>query len=241
MKLAIMQPYFLPYLGYFQLMAAVDAFVVYDNIKYTKKGWINRNRLLARGQAAVFTVPLAQGSDQLDVRDRRLAEVFDRQKLLNQFAQAYRRAPQFERLWPWLQGIVRHPDTGLFGYLLHSIDQVRDALSLPTPLIVSSSVLIDHRLRGQDRVLALCQALQADGFVNPAGGVELYQPEVFAARGVNLQFLRSHLPPYAQGGHEFVPALSIVDVMMFNTPEVTQRMLSTGFELHGPRPVTAPF
>lgn len=232
MKLAIMQPYFLPYIGYFQLMGAVDTFVIYDNIKYTKKGWINRNRLLRRGEPALFTLPLAQDSDQLDVCDRRLSSSFDRSKLLNQFVEAYRHAPQFPALYPWLERIVGCPAGDLFGYLRHSIELVREQLALPAQLITSSSIAIDHELRGQDKVLAICKTLGASSYINPTGGVDLYQREAFTRQGVDLLFLRSTLPPYSQGAHPFVSALSIVDVLMFNGPDAVQRMLLEGFEFH---------
>ena len=95
MRLAIMQPYFFPYIGYFQLIAAVDMFIVYDNIKYTKKGWINRNRMLQNGKDVMFSLPLKSDSDYLDVCERELAADFNRDKLLNQFKGAYRRRPVF--------------------------------------------------------------------------------------------------------------------------------------------------
>lgn len=93
MKLSIMQPYFLPYSGYFQLIAASDLFVVYDNIKYTKKGWINRNRFLRDGKAVPFSLPLKHAPDSLEIRERELTANFNPGKLLNQFRAAYRQAP----------------------------------------------------------------------------------------------------------------------------------------------------
>ena len=88
MKLALMQPYFLPYVGYWQLLAAVDEFIVYDNIKYTKKGWINRNRMLRNGEDVMFSLPLQGASDSLDIVERELSDSFDREKLLSQFSGA---------------------------------------------------------------------------------------------------------------------------------------------------------
>ena len=102
MKVGIMQPYFLPYVGYFQLIAAVDLFIVYDNIKYTKKGWINRNRMLLNGTDTTFSLPLRKDSDYLNVVDRELSLDFDRHKLLNQLRGAYIRAPYFNVVWPML-------------------------------------------------------------------------------------------------------------------------------------------
>ncbi|MBU6367034.1 MAG: WbqC family protein [Gemmatimonadetes bacterium] len=211
-----MQPYFLPYLGYFQLIAAVDAFVVYDTIKHTKKGWINRNRLLRDGADAPFTLPLAAGSDHLDVVQRQLAPTFDREKLLRQFRGAYARAPHFASAFPLVERVVRHPDDNLFRYLLHAIRAVCGHLAIATALHVASAVPANHALRGQERVLAICEALGATTYLNPPGGRALYDAGAFAARGIRLEFLEPRLDPYPQFGAPFVPALSIVDVLMFN-------------------------
>ncbi len=227
-----MQPYFLPYIGYFQLMGQVDCFVVYDNIKYTKKGWINRNRLLRGGQPVTFSLPLAAGSDALDIRERHLAQDFNRRKLLAQLTEAYRLAPQFPALKPWLEELILFGENNLFDYLLHSLRQVHARLALPCELLVSSSVEADHGLRGQDRVLSICKALGATTYINPTGGVELYEPAAFAEQGIELKFLKSTLPAYPQGAHPHVPALSIIDVLAFNDLPTVQNMLSQGFVFH---------
>jgi hypothetical protein len=219
MKVAVMQPYFLPYIGYFQLIAAVGMFVVYDNIKYTKKGWINRNRILQNGRDATISLPLKKDADHLDVRERVLAPDFGRDKLLNQIREAYRRAPEFERTFPLVERIVRHPDPNLFGFLHHSIAATCEHLGIGTPIVVSSTIPIDHGLRNQDKVLALCQAVGATTYVNAIGGQELYSKDAFRERGIELAFIRSLPFEYAQLGEAFVPWLSIVDVMMFNPPD----------------------
>lgn len=231
MRLAIMQPYFLPYIGYWQLMGAVDAFVVYDRIKYTKKGWINRNRMLLNGGDAMFSLQLAQGSDQLMVCERELAQAFDRRKLLAQFEGAYRRAPQFEVLRPWLQDLVLDPANNLFDYLWQSITKVRDRLGLTTRLIVSSEVAHDESLKGQDKVLAICQAMGAKTYINAIGGMELYDREAFAAQGVELKFHKARPFEYAQFGAPFVPWLSILDVLMFNPTAVVDDAVRHQFDL----------
>lgn len=231
MKAAIMQPYFLPYIGYFQLIAAVDRFVVYDRIKYTKKGWINRNRLLVDGRDAMFSLPLKAASDGLDVAERELAPNFDRRKLLNQFAGAYRRAPQFEPTYALLEGIVNHPATDLFGYIHHSLAAVCAHLKIRTPLAVSSSLNFDNTLRGPEKVLAICATLGADHYLNPIGGTELYDKTEFAAKGVKLQFLKAQPFEYPQFGSPFVPWLSIVDVLMFNPVETIHGNLVRRYEL----------
>lgn len=231
MRLGIMQPYFLPYIGYFQLIAAVDLFVVYDNIKYTKKGWINRNRMLQNGQAVIFTLPLKSASDKLMVRDRELAVNFNRDKLLNQLTSAYRRAPYFENTLPLIEGIIRYQDPNLFRFLHHAIVKTCEYLGITTEIRTSSSIAIDHALQGQNKVLALCATVGASTYVNAIGGMELYDQETFRENGLTLQFIQPQLCEYPQFGNNFVPWLSIIDVMMFNPLATVQSWITTNYEL----------
>lgn len=231
MKLAIMQPYFLPYIGYFQLIGAADTFVIYDNIKYTKKGWVNRNRMLRNGEDVTFSLPLAKGSDSLDIVERELAADFDREKLLSQFKGAYGKAPQFDAVFPLLASIVRNEERNLFGYIYHSIVELCAHLGLATEIRISSEIAIDHDLKSQDKVLALCNALGADEYINPIGGLDLYRREDFAARNVALQFIKAKPFDYPQFGGPTVPWLSILDVLMFNPLDVVQDRIATGYEM----------
>ena len=231
MRLAIMQPYFFPYIGYFQLIAAVDLFIVYDNIKYTKQGWINRNRMLQNGKDVLFSLPLRSDSDARDVRDRELAADFNRDKLLNQFKGAYRRAPHFAQTYPLLERIVRHRDANLFRFLHHSIAATCAHLDIATEIRISSGIAIDHGLKNQDKVLALCAAAGANTYVNAIGGMELYAKEAFREKGIELKFIRSKPFEYAQFGDAFVPWLSIIDVMMFNSLAAIRTCISTDYEL----------
>lgn len=233
LNLAIMQPYFLPYIGYFQLMAAVDVFVVYDNIKYTKKGWINRNRLLQNGEDLTFSLPLKKDSDALDVCARFIAEDFDADGLLNKIRGAYSQAPQFASVFPLIERIMLFEDKNLFVFLHHSLTQLRDYLELKTELKISSTVPIDHTLKGQDKVLAICRALDATRYINAIGGKELYAPNVFDAAGFDLKFIKSQPVIYKQFGQDFVPWLSILDVLMFNPLDVVQGFVNTHYELIG--------
>lgn len=220
MKLAIMQPYWFPYLGYFQLIRCADVFVIYDNIKYTKRGWINRNRILENGAPGLITLPLKNGPDSADIRERHIAEQFDRQRLLRRLANAYRKAPQFSAVMALLEPLVKCPDDNLFAYLRNSIVGICAYLGIDTKIVTSSSVAADHALSGQDRVLDLCRALGASTYINPIGGTDLYDAKAFADKGIELRFLRSPTISYPQFSAPFVPMLSIVDVMMFNTVEV---------------------
>lgn len=226
-----MQPYFFPYIGYFQLIAAVDVFIVYDNIKYTKKGWINRNRMLQNGKDVMFSLPLKGNSDSLDVCERELAADFNRDKLLSQFIGAYKRAPYFEQSYPLLEQIVKHEDTNLFRFLHHAIVKICKHLGITTQLIISSDIDIDHTLKSQDKVLALCEALKANTYVNTIGGIKLYSKEAFDAKGIELKFIKSQSFEYAQLGADFLPWLSIIDVIMFNPLYIVQACITTNYKL----------
>lgn len=216
MKLAIMQPYFLPYIGYFQLIRSAEVLVLYDNIEYTKKGWINRNRILQHGQEAMLSLPLKSASDYLHIGQRQLADNFDRAKMLRQIEGAYRRAPWFEQTWPLVQQIVNYPSQQLFDYLHHSIVQLCQHLGLATRIVVSSTVPIDHQLKGADKVLAICHQLGASDYVNSIGGQALYSKQAFLQQQVRLHFIRSQPHSYPQFGAPYIPWLSVLDVLMFN-------------------------
>jgi hypothetical protein len=228
---AVMQPYFVPYIGYFQLIASVDLFIVYDNIKYTKKGWINRNRILQQDRAVPFSLPLKGDSDVLDVRDRELSADFSGTKLLNQIAGAYRRAPYYAETLPLVEAIVTTEERNLFRFLDHSIRQTCSHLGILTTITPSSGITIDHGLKGQSKVLALCAAVEASTYVNAIGGVDLYSREEFKTRGIELKFIRSMPFTYPQFGSVHVPWLSIVDVLMFNSVSATLSQVRTGCEL----------
>jgi len=220
-----MQPYFMPYIGYWQLLGAVDAFVLYDNIQYTKKGWINRNRFLKNGQDWLFTIPLKKDSEYLAVAQRSIADNFDCDKLLNQLAASYRKAPFFARVFPVVSSIIQAGHRNLFEYIHHSIRVTADFLEIKTPLVISSTVAIDHSLRGEQKVLAICKALGATTYINAIGGQELYSPAAFGTEGIALKFIKTTPMAYPQFGGEFVANLSIIDVMMFNSQESIRAML----------------
>jgi hypothetical protein len=227
-----MQPYFFPYVGYFQLIAAVDVFVVYDNIQYTKNGWINRNRICRNGEAVTFTLPLKAASDYLDVCERELATDFKRDKLLNQIKGAYHRATFFSGIFPLIERIILYDERNLFRYLHHSICRLCEFLAIDTEIRVSSTIAVDHELKKQDKVLALCNSVGARTYVNAIGGVELYSSDTFQANGIELKFIRSMPFEYAQFGDRFVPLLSIIDVLMFNPVDIVRECIFNNYELN---------
>lgn len=231
MKTAIMQPYFFPYIGYFQLIDAVDLFVVYDNIKYTKKGWINRNRILHPPGWEMFSLPLKGDSDFLEVRQRRLAVDFKPDPLLNRIRGAYHRAPHFGSTYGLIEEILRYKEVNLFGFLYHSIQKICQHLGIIPRWAVSSTLPIDHTLTHQHKVLALCEAVGTEVYVNASGGRDLYAPADFRDRGMALRFIHSKPIEYQQFGAPFVPWLSIIDVMMFNSVTTIREQLMPSYEL----------
>ena len=231
LRVGIMQPYFLPYVGYFQLIQSVDVFIVYDNIQYTKKGWINRNRMLQNGKDVLFSIPLAKDSDYLAVCDRKISTDFNRDKLLSQVSGAYRPAPYFQQTFPLIEQIVRREEQNLFLYIHHSIVKVCEHLGLTTKIKLSSQIAIDHELRSQDKVLALCRAEGAAVYVNAIGGTALYSSNRFQEEGVALKFIDSKPLIYTQFDSEFIPNLSILDVLMFNPVDTIMSHIKSGHKL----------
>jgi hypothetical protein len=209
----------------------VDLFIVYDNIKYTKRGWTNRNRMLQNGTYATFSLPVQKGSDALDVRQREVADDFKWEKFLNRMRGAYQKAPFHDETMPLIEDIVRHGERNLFGFLRYSLERTCEHLGLGTEIRASSAVPIDHTLRGQEKVLALCEATQARTYINAIGGMDLYCKTAFKERDLKLAFIQSKPFEYPQLGDAFVAGLSIIDVMMFNSREAIHQCISSNYEL----------
>lgn len=228
MKVAIMQPYFFPYLGYFQLLNAVDEFIVYDNIEFTRRGWIHRNRILVNGKDEYISLPLKAASDYELVCNRFLADTWpvEKQKILNRITESYRKAPYFRDVINLIIDSLNHPDHNLFNFILHSIKVVCGYLYINTPIVISSSIPIDHGLKAQHKVLALCKARSASTYINPIGGIVLYDKEYFLKQNIQLLFLKMNDLQYNQFDHQFIPSLSIIDVMMFNSREKIKEWLT---------------
>ena len=226
MKLAIMQPYFWPYTGYFQLLHAADVFVIYDNIQYTKKGWMNRNRYLCNGRDKYFTIPVAKDSDYLDVCERKVAADFDRRKLKRQIQAAYAKAPCFAAIFPLFCACVDYAEENLFRFIYYSVKKIAQYLEIDTKVIVSSELGIGHEVRGKDKVLAICRKLEADTYINPIGGTALYDKQEFLDAGIGLYFLEMENITYRQFADPFVSSLSILDVLMFVPKEEAIGLLS---------------
>lgn len=228
MRLAIMQPYFFPYIGYFQLMDAVDQFVIYDNIQYSKGGWLNRNRILVNGEDVYVSLPLKKDSDFLDVRDRVLGVQFkqENQKTLRKIEGAYNKAPYFNEFFPTVKKCLEYEDPNLFNFIYHSLTEVIRYLSIDSKLIISSRIDCDHSLKGQERVIGICRHLRATTYINLPGGREMYNRQAFFINNIDLRFIEPSIPLYQQFDNRFVPYLSIIDVLMFNSIERARELIA---------------
>ena len=227
MRLAIMQPYLFPYLGYFQLAASVDRFVFYDDVAYIKNGWINRNRILLGDAPHYLTVPLNGASSSrpiLDVciqpRDRLMP------KLLAMLHHAYSRAPQYAPVIRLVERVLS-TDTDAIGQLAsHSVTETCAYLGIETKFISTSTGYGNVMLRGQARVIDICRRESARLYVNAPGGRTLYDRAAFLDAGIDLAFIEPESGSYTQFGMPFVPNLSIIDVLMFNRVDTARTMLA---------------
>lgn len=224
MRLGIMQPYFFPYLGYWQLLANVDKYVVYDDVTYIKGGWINRNNFLINGQKNLLTMQLEKVSSYTLIKDIAIKDDFV--KFLKTIEMGYKKAPFFEAIFRLLKDICQCPDKKLGQFLFNSHIKICEYLGIDTELILSSSFEKHTELKGKDKVISICKQLGADEYINAIGGQELYDKKEFAENGIRLNFLQANLREYRQLKNEFVAGLSIIDIMMFNSKEEIKEMLN---------------
>lgn len=227
MKLGIMQPYFLPYIGYWQLLNAVDKYVIYDDVNFIKGGWINRNRILVNGQPKYFNVPMIGASSFKLINE---VEVNQNSRLIQNnlriLESAYKKAPYYSQICPLMERILNNKSINLAKYVTESIRVICEYLSIKTELVMSSELDKDCSLRGQEKVLSICRLLKADEYYNAAGGQALYSFEAFKKQGINLKFLQTKFTPYEQLGGQFQQGLSIIDVLMFNSKERIYELLN---------------
>ena len=216
-----MQPYIFPYLGYFQLIAAVDAFVFYDDVNYIKGGWVNRNRILVHGNEKFITFPCDKASPNKLISEIDLVvkhPLFKKQ--LRTIKQSYRKAPYFDSVFPLIESIFDDRPEKLSEFAMLGIERILDFLDISKELYVSSKNFNDTKdFDRTDRLIEICTSLKADTYINSAGGKELYSKKDFMEHNIQLKFLIPELTEYEQFKQEFVPGLSIIDVLMFNSKD----------------------
>jgi hypothetical protein len=229
MKIGIMQPYFLPYIGYWQLLNGVDRFVVCDNMQFTKKGWMRHNYILNNNGTSMFTIPVKHGSRELNICDRYITEQYfekDADKIIRKIKSVYQKAPYFGEVMPVVEQCLLFKEDNLFSFILNSIKAVSGYLGISTHILVLSQIEADHSLKKQDRVIEICKKLGTRSYINTIGGLELYDKEIFGSNELELKFIKPKNIEYKQFQDQFVPNLSIIDVMMFNSKDEIKNLLN---------------
>lgn len=226
MKLAIMQPYIFPYIGYFQLIKVVDKFVLYDDVNFITRGWINRNRILVNGKDSMFSIPLKDASqnkliNEIDVNwDNNW-----KSKFLKTIEQSYKKAPFYAEVLPIIEKTIE-ASGGLFSSIIEvNLRLICDYLEIKTEIISSSTIYQNTDKKAQERILDICLQEKANHYINPIGGLELYDKDIFAKENTTMNFIKSKSVEYKQFKNDFVPWLSIIDVLMFNSKEEINKFL----------------
>ncbi len=220
-----MQPYFFPYIGYFQLVNAVDKFVFYDDVHYINRGWINRNRVLVNGKPTYITVQLKEASQNKLINE--IDFIDNRSKIAKTLRFSYKKAPFFGQVWPLIEAVLECKSETISELAAFSVIKTCEYLGINTNFEFSSQKYADTiALRKGDRLIEICKQNKATEYINPIGGTELYEKAEFAEHGINLHFLRSNPIQYRQFSEIFVPKLSIIDVLMFNSPDSIHKILS---------------
>lgn len=223
MRLTANQPFFFPYITYLQLIKAGEVFLIADDFSYTPQAWINRNRILMNGKDFLFNLSVIGGSQNKLINEVYVAE--EQYKLLKTIEICYRKAPFFRDFFPIVEDIFRHENKNLAKFVSNSLIQIANYLHFDTKFIVSSEVDgLNRSLKAQERVIDFCTVLGATEYINIQ--VEgLYDKKDFLKKGIDLYFLKTKPITYKQYSEPFVPNLSMLDVLMFNSIEQTNELL----------------
>lgn len=226
LKIAIMQPYLFPYIGYWQLINCVDTFVVYDDVNYIKGGWINRNRILLNENPILLTFPLSGASSFKLIKDIQMSSnIKARIDILKTVQQAYNKAPYFKLIYPLLEKIILFEERDLTRFILNSLIELSRFFNINTKFVLSSVIDNDKSLNARERLIEICKKFGAETYINPIGGLKLYNKKDFEKHNIRLYFLRTNEIIYKQFGNDFIPSLSIIDVLMFNSVEEIRNLL----------------
>lgn len=226
MKLAIMQPYFFPYIGYFKLASQSENFVYLDDVNYIKQGWVHRNRILVNKQPLWVSLSLSNASQNRKINE---IEIFFedkiQEKILKTILLNYKKAPFFEETYGLIQRLIGYEDKNLANFLIYSTTEIAKSLKMNTVFARSSELMDTSSLRAQDKILAICKQLKTNNYINAPGGRDLYDEKYFTEQGIQLSFVDVKLSEYKHFADPFVPGLSIIDVLMHNGFEKTKELI----------------
>ena len=228
MTIGVMQPYFFPYLGYWQLLTAVNKYVIFDDVNYIKRGWIARNRIKSNGQAIRFGLSVSKVSQNKKICDLFLVDNDEQMAHLeDELKSAYHKAPYFNDVFPVLRDALFSGEKNLADFLVICIKRVCEYMCIDTEILRSSNLDYDRSGHGSDKILSICHLLEASAYINAIGGMELYDHNHFEKEGIDLGFIRMNEGLiYPQGDGDFIPSLSIIDVMMYNSLSECKELLN---------------
>lgn len=210
-----MQPYFMPYIGYFQLMVAVDKYVIYDDVNYIKRGWSARNNILVNGQKHRFSISVNGGSQKNLYTQVRIIDDFI--KLRKTLKMNYQKAPYYAETMELLEKVFTFEDKRFNYFIRNSFEIVFNYLEISADFVFSSELQNDKMLKGKDKIIDICKILGATDYYNAIGGQKLYDKDEFVANGIQLNFVSPDLAEYPQFSSAFIPGLSMIDVLMMNS------------------------
>ncbi len=220
-----MQPYFFPYIGFFQLVYASDKFIFLDDVNYIKGGWVNRNRIMVNGRENYINLNLKEASPFRVINTILIHD--NRPKLLKTIEMAYKKAPYFNDAWPVIESVMKYEAATASELIIHGVKEVCKYLDITREFEVSSETYAHTKGLGKaERIIAICEMNNANHYINAIGGTAIYDKEFFLQHGVVLNFLETELVEYQNGADCFVPGLSIIDVMMWNSKEQIQEYMT---------------
>lgn len=211
---AVMQPYLFPYLGYYQLVNSVDKFVFYDDVNFIKRGYINRNNILSNGKGVRFTLPVPGATQNKKINEFSFSS--DVKKLLTTIKQSYARAPYFGDVYPIIEKVLTQDDRSVTNLCKNSIISVFEYLQINKEFFVSSELDYPRETSAAEKLINISKKLECNKYINSPGGVDLYSKEYFFSKDIELSFIKMNEVIYKQRGEEFVPQLSMIDVLMWN-------------------------
>jgi len=223
---AVMQPYLFPYIGYYQLILASDYFVFYDDVNYIKRGYINRNNILLDGEAHRFTIPVPGASQNKLISNLEFSDEIS--KILDTISHAYKKAPNYNDVISIVKRVLGQKDRDITSVCISGVKAVFDYLSLDGPnLLRSTNINYDRNKSAADKLISITKELKCSDYVNSPGGKELYEKGYFLSENVALHFIEPKIKEYTQGGSNFVPYLSIIDVLMWCDKETVIKLLNS--------------
>ena len=224
MTIAIHQPKFLPYIGYWQLINSVETFVILDDVNFVKKAYINHNFILIDEKLHKFSLELKSASQNKLINQIEIGK--NSLKILKTIELNYKKKPYFKKVFPILEDIFSYKEKNLAKFIGHSLEKICNYCEIKTNLVYSSTINKNNNLKAQNKIIEICQKLNIKNYIQVIGGKDLYDKNKFIKKNINISFLDTKIKKYNQSKYNFTSHLSIIDIMMHNSKDVINDMLN---------------